>query len=149
MRLILERPCFEFEKAAFTEDQRSLLEGCLQEWRDKVKECSPDAPKWSKCLECRYRQAQHCLSFSGAREFFKQLKDKQIEIMCENFKLAFNKAVCTETRIWLRLTGYRMESSLTPPWGLLGLGYTLRDCSFTPDNYSSHHALGKQMLGLP
>ena len=35
-----------------------------------------------------------------------------------------------------------MEKSLTPPWGLLGLGYTLRDCSFTSDNYSSHHDLG-------
>ena len=32
--------------------------------------------------------------------------------------------------------------TITPPWGVLGLGYTLRDCSFNEDNYSSHHALG-------
>ena len=31
---------------------------------------------------------------------------------------------------------------LAPPLGLLGLGYSLRDCSFTSDNYLSHHALG-------
>ena len=36
-----------------------------------------------------------------------------------------------------------MEQTLTPPCGLLGLGYSLRDCSFTFDNYSSHHAVGK------
>ena len=32
--------------------------------------------------------------------------------------------------------------TITPPWGVLGLGYSLRDCSFNEDNYSSHHALG-------
>ena len=26
--------------------------------------------------------------------------------------------------------------------GVLGLGYSLKDCSFNQDNYSSHHALG-------
>ena len=35
---------------------------------------------------------------------------------------------------------------LTPPWGLLGLGYSLRDCSFTFDHFDSYsfkHTLGK------
>ena len=32
--------------------------------------------------------------------------------------------------------------NLTPPWGVLGLGYSLRDFSFNISNYLSHHALG-------
>ena len=34
--------------------------------------------------------------------------------------------------------------NLTPPWGVLGLGYSLRDSSFNFSNYSnsSYHALG-------
>ena len=38
--------------------------------------------------------------------------------------------------------GEKDEPALTPPWGLLGLGYSLRDCSFTFDNYLMHRALG-------
>ena len=98
-------------------------------------ECSPYAPKWSKCLPCS--NGQQCISFTGAREFFKILEDEQIENMCENFKLTFNKSVRTR-----RYKGAKTVYALTPPWGLLGLGYSLRECSFTSDNYLSHHALG-------
>ena len=39
---------------------------------------------------------------------------------------------------------YKGMLVLTPPWGLLGLGYSLRDCSFTFDHLTfKHHALGK------
>ena len=95
---------------------------------------------WNNCLPC-INNEQQCISFTGAREFFKQLKDEQIENMCENFKLVFNKSVCISTRKWDK--GYWSNiQTLTPPWGLLGLGYSLRECSFTDDNYSTHHALG-------
>ena len=33
--------------------------------------------------------------------------------------------------------------TITPPWGMLGLGYSLRDISFNSSNYLSHHAVGK------
>lgn len=98
--------------------------------------CGPYDYKWGKCLPCTNNE-QQCISFTGAREFFKLLKDEQIENMCENFKLTFNKSVRTG-----KYEGAKIVCALTPPWGLLGLGYTLRECSFTSDNYLSHHALG-------
>ena len=121
--------------ARVTEGHRSELESSLQVWRDKVGKCYGYG-SWNKCLPCTNNE-QQCISFTGAREFFKRLKDEQIENMCENFKLTFNKSARG------KYEGGKIIYSLTPPWGLLGLGYSLRECSFTSDNYLSHHALGK------
>ena len=126
------------ELARDTEDQISDLKRCLQVWRDKVKQCNPYALRWNKCLPCS--NGQQCISLTGAREFFKQLKDEQIGIICENFKLAFIQPVCTQTPKWDK--GWTSDQTLTPPWGLLGLGYSLRDCLSTNANYSSNPALG-------
>ena len=88
------------EQTAFTEQHRSELELCLQQWREKAGKCNGchSFEPWNNCLPCI--NEQQCISFTGAREFFKHLKDEQIEIICENFKLAFNKSVCINTRIW-------------------------------------------------
>ena len=34
------------------------------------------------------------------------------------------------------------EISITPPWGVLGLGHSLKDVSLNSYNYLSHHAVG-------
>ena len=52
---------------------------------------------WNNCLPC-INNEQQCISFTGAREFFKHLKDEQIEIICENFKLVFDKSVRKDTK---------------------------------------------------
>ena len=51
----------------------------------------------------------------------------------------FSESVCTYTK---NLDLGEDLRTLTPPWGVLGLGYSLRDCSFTKANYSYHLALG-------
>ena len=44
-------------------------------------------------------------------------------------------------------TGGEEEPALTPPWGLLGLGYTMRNGYFTYNNFSTlfskPHAVGQ------
>ena len=94
-----------------------------------------EKPDW-QCMPCRCND--QCISFTGAREFFKRLRDENIENICENFKLVFSKPVGKITQF-----GGKEEPALTPPWGLLGLGYSLRDCSFTYDNYIMNRAVGK------
>ena len=63
----------------------------------------------------------------------------QIGNICKLYKLVFSDSVCTFSNSLDHSEG----RSFTPPWGVLGLGYSLRDCSFTSNNYSNHHALGK------
>ena len=62
-----------------------------------------------------------------------------IESICKFSTLVFSNSVCTVTK----LSDLGEEArTITSPWGLFGLGYSLRDCSFTCNNYLSHHALG-------
>ena len=92
MWLILSERCTKDKQAEYTEIQRAELEEMLQVWREKVTKCEPDKPFWYTCLPCsNYKfNKQQCISFTGAREFYKQLKDEQIESICENFKLVFS-----------------------------------------------------------
>ena len=138
---ILTEPCSKDKQAEYTEIQRAELKECLQEWRDKVKKCERSYDEFYRsCHPCssHHSYGQPCISFTGAREFFKQLKDEQIESICENFKLVFSKSVGMSTG-----PSYKGLLVLTPPWGLLGLGYSLRDYSFTFDHLNSNnYALG-------
>jgi hypothetical protein len=62
----------------------------------------------------------------------------QIGSIGKLFAQVFTNSVCYVTKAEL---GKELWN-LTPPWGVLGLGYSLRDFSFSLSNYSSHHALG-------
>ena len=137
LRDILSEPCSTDKQAEYTEIKRADLEECLQEWRDKVTAC--DQYTRYKCTRCNLKE--QCISFTGAREFFKQLRDENIESICENFKLVFSKSVGKITQPW-----GKEEPALTPPWGLLGLGYSMRGCYYTDHNLlnrSQPHDLGK------
>ena len=80
-----------------------------------------------------------CISLTGARKLFRQMMTKgQRENICKLFAQVFTNSVCYVTKSEL---GKELWN-LTPPWGVLGLGYSLRDFSFNLSNYSSHHALG-------
>ena len=140
IRNILSEPCSPDKQAEYTEIRRADLEECLQEWRDKVTACVLGTTQY-RCTRCKLKDGQ-CISFTGAREFFKQLRDEQIESICEDFKLMFSNPVGKITQPW-----GEEEPALTPPWGLLGLGYTMRDRYYTKNNFntlsSQPHALGK------
>ncbi len=141
---ILIEPCSPDKQAEYTEIQRADLEECLQVWRDKWTACDLHTPV-IQCTPCRMNE--QCISLTGAREFFKQLRDEQIENICEDFKLLFSKSVGKITNL-----RREVEPALTPPWGLLGLGSTMRDRFgrsgyYTINNYqtlySKSHAVGK------
>ena len=135
---ILREPCSTDKQAKYTEIQRADLEEFLQVWRDKVMAC--DQQTRYQCFPCMGKYGQ-CISLTGAREFFKQLRDEQIENIWEDFKLVFSKSVGKITHY-----GGEEEPALTPPWGLLGLGYSMRGCYYTNNNllnFSQPHALGK------
>ena len=66
------------------------------------------------------------------------LTEDQVGNICKLFTQVFSDSVCTVTKSEL---GKELWN-LTPPWGVLGLGYSLRDFSFNDSNYLSHHALG-------
>ena len=70
---------------------------------------------------------------------FKELTVEQIGNIGNLFARVFNESVCTIT---INSDLGENLRTLTPPWGVLGLGYSLRDCSFNKENYLSHHALG-------
>ena len=112
---------------------------------------------WQKCLSCHKNAdlideadpetdkdlietlQKQCVLSSGVKELWKELTVDKIESICKLATLVFSNSVCTVTK----LSDLGEEArTITPPWGLLGLGYSLRDFSFTCNNYLSHHALG-------
>ena len=116
------------------ERRTDLLELKLDKWRTKVSTCnhSDGDVTCSPCLN-----KEQCISITS-RELFEEITDDEIGNICKFYKLVFLNSVCTVTNLDL---GEEMWN-LTPPWGVLGLGYSLRDFSFNISNYLSHHALG-------
>ena len=92
-----------------------------------------------KCQPCINDKGQQCIRLTGIRNLLKGLTGNQIGNICKFYKLVFSDSVCT----FSNSLDLSEEPTLTPPWGVLGLGYSLRDCSFNKNNYSNHHALGK------
>ena len=72
-------------------------------------------------------------------KLLKELKDDQIGNICKLFAKVCSESVCTPT-INSDLGG--RPETITPPWGEMGLGYSLRDFSFNKENYLTHHAAG-------
>jgi len=120
-----------------------LLETVLNDWRDRDIECLSDGVGGGKFWYCQpcINENQQCIRLTGTRNFFKEMSRDQIGNICKLFKLVFSDSVCTFYNF--NPLDLREEPSLTPPWGVLGPGYSLRNCSFTRNNYSNHHALGK------
>ena len=115
------------------EIRTDMLELNLRKWRNKDSTCGRDeSVTCSPCLN-----KEQCISITS-RELFKEITDDKIGNICKFYKLVFLNSVCTFTNLDL---GEKTET-LTPPWGVLGLGYSLRDFSFNLSNYLSHHALG-------
>ena len=79
-----------------------------------------------------------CISYTGAGKLFDQMNKRQRRNIGKLFAQVFTNSVCYVTKSEL---GEELWN-LRPPWGALGLGYSLRDFSFNLSNYSSHHALG-------
>jgi len=82
---------------------------------------------------------EQCAISTNVMELLKELKDDQIGNICKLFAKVCSESVCTNT-INSDL-GERLET-ITPPWGEMGLGYSLRDFSFNKENYLTHHAAG-------
>ena len=120
------------QKRMSAEIRTDLLELNLIKWRTKNSTCGRSDETCSPCLN-----KEQCISITS-RELFKEITDEEIGNICKFYKLVFLNSVCTVTNLDL---GEEMQN-LTPPWGVLGLGYSLRDFSFNLSNYLSHHALG-------
>ena len=121
------------------ENGSASLEFILKRWRDKDEDCGPQPSGWLICQPCINGDGQQCIRLSGIRSFLKEMTKDQLGNTWKLFKLVFSDSVCT----LYNSMDLSEEQSLTPPWGVLGLGYSLRNCSFTKNNYSNHHALGK------
>ena len=122
----------------------------LKKWKEKKGKCDLKKKEHlicSPCLVTKHRgphgyddedREQRCVSTSVGK-LLNELTVDQLDNLCELFVRAFFKSVCTFTR---DLDLGEDLRTITPPWGELGLGDSLRDCSFTKANYSSHLALG-------
>jgi hypothetical protein len=117
-----------------------LLECRLKDWRKKSNPCKSNS--FVTCSPCLNKE--QCISITS-RELFKEITDDEIGNICKLNRLAYMESVCIVTNSDLIGTNSDLGNgywNLTPPWGVLGLGYSLRDNSFNYSNYSSHHALG-------
>ena len=128
-----------------TDGSRNSLEGVLRSWTIKHSCCSSrEEFMCSPCIaavggppaECYTKKP--CISHTGAGKLFSQMTKGQIGNIGKLFAQVFTNSVCYVTKSEL---GEELWN-LSPPWGALGLGYSLRDFSFNLSNYSSHHALG-------
>ena len=82
---------------------------------------------------------EQCVISTNVKELLNELKVDQIGNICKLYARVFTESVCTNTIY----PDFRWKPrTLTPPWGVLGLGYSLKDISFNKENYLSHHALG-------
>ena len=140
----------------YAEESAQTLGSWLKWWKMTEESCDTWR-RWQNCLSCLKNadlideadpetdkdltetlQTQ-CVLSSGVKELWKELTVDKIESICKLATLVFSNSVCTVTK----LSDLGEEArTITPPWGLFGLGYSLRDCSFTCNNYLSHHALG-------
>ena len=59
-------------------------------------------------------------------------------MICRFYYTVLTNSVCN----YVTNLDRERELSITPPWGMFGLGYSLRDVSFNSSNYLSHHAVG-------
>ena len=141
----------------YAEASGNKLGSWLNWWKRAEELCTGDSSyEWESCLSCLKNvelsyeadpetdivltetMQKQCVLFSGVKELLKELTVDKIESICKLATQVFSNSVCT-----LKLSDLGKETrTITPPWGLFGLGYSLRDCSFTCNNYLSHHALG-------
>ena len=117
----------------------SELEGSIKWWKGKESKClTREEFMCSPCIAAVGGSKEPCISLTGAGILFNQMTEEQIGNIGRLFAKVFMDSVCNVTKSDL---GKELWN-LTPPWGVLGLGYSLRDFSFNISNYSSHHALG-------
>jgi hypothetical protein len=107
------------QKRMSAEIRTDLLELNLIKWRTKNSTCGRSDETCSPCLN-----KEQCISITS-RELFKEITNDEIGNICKFYKLVFLNSVCTVTNLDL---GEEMQN-LTPPWGVLGVGNSLRDFS--------------------
>ena len=131
---------YAYDAESTAEKWSKKLEKVLNDCRDRDKECNPRNGEFWNCKPCLNKDdQQQCIRLTGVRNLLKGMTGDQIGNICKLYKLVFSDSVCTFSNSLDHIEG----RSFKPPWGVLGLGYSLRDCSFTSNNYSNHHALGK------
>ena len=130
-------PPTQWQKYCTIDPLTEHLELNLKDWRRKSYPCG--STEYVTCSPCLNKE--QCIRITS-RELFKEITDDDIGNICKLFRSAFMRSVCKVTNFDV-ISGWGDGYwKLTPPWGVLGLGYSLRDSSFTSTNYSSHHALG-------
>ena len=132
-------PCLKLKQLKVSDDER----------REKMcglrSSCGTKKALYYTCPSCRdlnqeiSNRRHKCIIYTSARKLLNELTVDQTENISNNFLRIFTESVCTVTKMQdLR----RDLRTFTPPWGVLGLGYSLRNCSINEDNYLTHHALG-------
>ncbi len=82
---------------------------------------------------------EQCVISTNVKELLNELKVDQIGNICKLFARVITESVCTNT---INSDLGEEPRTFTPPWGVMGLGYSLRDFSFNKENYLTHHAAG-------
>ena len=101
------------------------LKKFLIRWRDNTdKECDGGNNARFCCKPC-FNKVQPCIR---SMKCMKEITDDEIGNICKYYNLVFSGSVGTFTKISDNLGE---QQSLTPPWGLFGLGYSMRNCFFT------------------
>ena len=120
-------------------------------WRDRSVKCDIGNDDCLICLPCLIIKncAHHgpdndlseeqCVISTNVKKLLNELKVDQIGNICKLFARVLTESVCTNT---IKSDLGDKPRTLTPPWGVLGLGFSLRDFSFNEENYLFHHALG-------
>ena len=138
-------PCLKLKQLKVSDDERRKKMCLFSSSR-----CGTNETRYYTCpfcaelkIEISYRRHQ-CIISTSARKLLNELTVDQTENISNNFLRVFTESVCTVTKMQdLR----RDLRTFTPPWGVLGLGYSLRNCSINEDNYLTHHALGTTWYG--
>ena len=128
------------------------LEMDLNSWRRRSKKCAiRRTDDYLICLPCLVtkNRAHHgpgndlseeqCVISTNVKELLNELKVDQIGNICKLFARVLTESVCTNT---INSDLGEELRTITPPWGVMGLGYSLREFSFTKENYLTHHAAG-------
>ena len=147
-------PCLKIKQHMASGDELRDKHKCVMEWGvrkflmdEKCDITLYDSWLCSACLKIKhqiasdneFRDKHQCNISSNVRKLLNELTVDQTENISNNFLRVFTESVCTVTKMQdLR----RDLRTFTPPWGVLGLGYSLRNCSINEDNYLTHHALG-------
>ena len=132
-------PCLKLKQLKVSDDERRKKMCGLKS------SCGTKKALYYTCPSCRdlnqeiSNRRHKCIISTSARKLLNELTVDQTENISNNFLRIFTESVCTVTKMQdLR----RDLRTFTPPWGVLGLGYSLRNCSINEDNYLTHHALG-------